>query len=268
MTSPNLLQLLQTQVFQQDIFRAWLANPVVAGAVGIVGGFLPLLAGSALPGVLKGWVDSRRRILSAISAGILFSFVFDVLKETSGLSASTLITSLDAANLLVFSSVFLFLYLSLSRHQEGESSTALRFAYSWVILGVGSHGAGEGLSIGHESVRGLIVLSGPQVASFVLHKAAEGFTIGTLLAKQRAKTTHYLSTSIIGGLPIGLGAVMAFFGSAPGITTVLFAAAGGAAIFFVSRFVTEGIRNAPKTSIWILAGFLYMFLAGVLHQFE
>lgn len=244
-----------------------LSNPVIASGLVVAGGFLPLLIGVMLPRLLGGWQDRRGKLFVGFSIGVLLFSFYDLMKETSGLSGSTLRTMVDVVNVLALSLVLAGFYALRSR-LDGESAASLGLVYLWALLGVGFHGVGEGIVVGYDFASGFTVLSVSQVLSFALHKAGEGFTIGTLLAISKTKLSHFVSTALLSGIPIALGALLGLGGLPTGTSTVFFAAAVGATIYFVFRMSIIGGRETARLAVIILLGFVYMYLSGVLHQFE
>lgn len=243
------------------------SNPIIVSGLVLVGGFVPLLIGIILPRLFGGWQDRRGKLFVGFSIGVLLSSFYDLMKETSGLSGSTLRTVVDMANVLALSLTLVGFYVLHSR-LSGEPAVPLALAYLWALLGVGFHSMGEGIVAGYDFGSGYTILSVTQVLSFALHKVGEGFTVGTLLAMSNMKILHSLSTAVIGGTPVVLGALLGLGGLPTGTSTVFFAAAVGATIYFVFRLSVIGGRESPELVVAILLGFAYMYLSGVLHQLE
>lgn len=236
----------------------------------------PLLA--SLPAIYAGifWFkfirsksEASKDLAIYLAIGILLASLYDLTKETAGLSGSTLRSPADAFNVLAFSIALLgFIGIHAYTKSANNASLPLLTAYIWAILGVGLHSVGEGAIIGYDFSTGATSLSGFQIASFALHKAGEGFTIGILLMRGNFTTKHAIPTGILAGLPILVGAGMGFSGIPAVFATYFFAAAMGATIFVITKFVRLTGSLKQTTAVGVLIGFLYMYFAGVLHQFE
>lgn len=204
-----------------------------------------------------------------LAIGILLASLYDLTKETAGLSGSTLRSGTDALNVLAFSIALLgFIGIHAYTKSANNASVPLITAYIWAIVGVGLHSVGEGAIMGYDFSTGATSLSGFQISSFALHKAGEGFTIGILLMRGNLTAKHAIPTGLFAGLPTIAGAGLGFLGIPAIFATYFFAAAMGATIFVITKFVRLGWNAKQSTLVGILIGFLYMYFAGVLHQFE
>lgn len=242
-----------------------LANPLVAGLFSLMAGVVPVLIGVLVIRLLKGWESNRRLPLSGLAIGVLFASFFDLLKGTSGLSSSTLKGVIDSLNVSLFSIALVVFYLF---HRAFGNERAIGLAYLWAVLGIGFHSVGEGIVIGYDFATGFTILSIPQVLSFTLHKLAEGITVGVVLYSSKVTLIHAVATSVVAGMPVALGTVLGLFGLPGGTSTIFFAAASGATVYAaVNLFNLDGGRRSGF-ALGMLAGFLYMYFAGVLHQFE
>lgn len=244
-----------------------LSNPFVAVSFALVGGLLPLLIGTLIPQLLRDTEDRKVKLFTGLSIGVLLSSFYDLAKGTSGLSGSTLRTSVDAVNILALCAGFLAFY-GLHSRRNSKTSVSQSFTYFWAIVGIGFHSIGEGITVGYDFASGFTILSVPQAVSFSLHKAGEGFTIGTLLAISRRRLLHAISTSIAGGLPLTFGTLLGLTGLPGGVSTGFFATSVGTTVFLIFRFSTILGGTARLSVIGILLGFIYMYFSGVLHQFQ
>lgn len=244
-----------------------LTNPLVAGFLSIAIGMLPILIGILIIRVVKGWESHRKVSLSGFAAGILLASFYDLMKETAGLSGSTLKGEIDALNVSLFSIALVVFYLV--HRAFSNSGTGIGVAYLWAVLGIGFHGFGEGIIIGYDFTTGFTILSTPQVLSFSLHKLAEGLTIGVLLYySSRVRWIHPIANTIVAGVPVTFGTLLGLFGLPTGTSTIFFAMAAGATAYAVTNLFNPGGSRIANFALGILAGFLYMYFAGVLHQFE
>lgn len=238
--------------------------------------FFSLLA--SLPAIYAGifWFkfirsksEASRDFAIYLAIGILLASLYDLTKETAGLSGSTLRSPADAFNVLAFSIALLgFIGINAYTKSVNNASVPLITAYIWAIVGVGLHSVGEGAIMGYDFSTGATSLSGFQIASFTLHKAGEGFTIGMLLMRGNFATKHAIPTGVLAGLPTLVGVGLGFSGIPAVFATYFFAAAMGAIIFVITKFVRLTGSVKQTTVIGVLLGFLYMYFSGVLHQFE
>ena len=254
-----------------------------------------IYAGLFLLKLIKPLTESialTRAIVASISIGILFASFYDLTKETAGIGTGVLKSLIDVFSIIVFSAVLLsFIALhSYTNKTSGANNTTnndvdnptiitstsktipLVLIYAWAILGVGSHSIGEGIIMGYDFSTGATSLSTAQISSFILHKIGEGFTIGVLVTYGLFKNRHLLPMGAFAGVPTIVGAVMGFALFSPTLATYFFASAAGATIFIITRFVylttTTSSRYSNGMLVGILAGFLFMYFSGVLHQFE
>lgn len=224
---------------------------------------LALLALGVLATTLVGlYVSNRaqhepRRVsmLAALSAGALVLLLFDLLKESASLGQGLLQRPLLMTMLLAAYAAGLLLIPTLGK---GEP---IRVAWLWT-LGIGLHGAAEGWIVGTEA--GTSALAPTGVASFLLHKAIEAFTIPlvafvTLTRRDLAGLPLVLALLALAG---GVGGWLVGSGQAP---LFLFAAGAGAAthaLLRLARVIPGDLRHA----LVVLAGLLLVFAAGLLHE--
>lgn len=213
-----------------------------------------------------------------ISIGILFASLYDLFKSTSGISTGSLKTASDVYNIVFFLIIFLgfnLMYRHINKkHQNNQNnnyvSTIVYSAYLWALLGVGLHSMGEGIVIGYDFRTGATSLSFAQVSSFVLHKIGEGFTMSIFVVFGKLRNLHIFVIGSISTFPILIGSLMGYSLFSPSIATYFFAGAAGATVFIITKFITM-VNNTnlySKASWGILIGFLFMYLSGVVHQFE
>jgi len=241
-----------------------LSDPATAGLFSLSAGILPVLLGVLIVYYVRGWYPNRRVILSGLAVGILGASFFDLVKETAGLSAASLRSMLDLANLAAFSAALLALLLIHKRYHDDEGF--MPSVYAWAILGVGLHSVGEGVTIGYDFSTGFTLLSLPQITSFLLHKVGEGLTIGALLYSVKSHAAITIPLAVIAGAPVALGTLFGLAGLPPGTSTIFFAGGAGATLYAMLNMYPADKR--PAFAIALLLGFIYMYLSGVLHQFE
>lgn len=226
--------------------------------------------------LIKARGESTKALAASISVGILLASFYDLTKGTAGIGTGVLKSVTDVFNVITFSAVFLgfialYTYTKTKIVKNNNDCTIdlLILTYAWTIFGIGLHSTGEGIIIGYDFATGVTSLSLAQISSFVLHKIAEGFTIGVLIIYGALKNRHALATGVIAGIPTVIGTAMGYALLPPTLHTYFFAASLGATIFIIIRLIhliTSSRYNGIL--IGILAGFLFMYFAGVLHQFE
>ena len=200
----------------------------------------------------------------ALSLGIVLSTFYDLLQETAGLQLGALNPIPQAVTVILFLIGLLVLRLVPGKISRNE---ALPLVYGWAI-GIGLHGFGEGIVIGYGFISGQPALSNvTQILSYGLHKIGEGFTLGTLLALSNQESKGWSVSGLVAGLPVGLGGALGFLSILAELTTYAFAIGAGFTAYFIihfSRLLPTGKRFVYGA---VAAGFLFMYLAGMLHQF-
>lgn len=243
-----------------------LASPVIASVVTFAATTLPIYVGLFLPRLSR-WEGGKKAFLYGVGIGILFVSFFDLAKETAGISTSTLRGPLDVFNVLSLAfGLLAFLVLFSKEWNERISSSLL--LYLWALLGVGFHGVGEGIVIGYDFLTGATVFSFAQITSFVLHKVGEGITIGILLRERGDGIGHAGLSGLVAGSPAFLGALAGILGMPSYASTFFFAVSAGATIFMATKFASLAGGTTSRTVVGIFVAFLYMYVSGVLHQFE
>jgi hypothetical protein len=222
---------------------------------------------STLLGTLTGFAASRHQRTAVLSVGFaggaLMGLLFDLLKSTSGLGTGTLNSLLDLLNLL---GLLVGATAAALLCRRPDLPTGLTSAYSWALIAVGAHSVGEGIVIGYDVATGETVISLFQASSFALHKVAEGFAIGVVFSNAGALRLGLL-TSVLVSLAVPLGAVSALTGLPPGFSTIWFATASGAIIWSIPTvFSLKGSADLRNRLGGLLIGFVFVYLAGTLHQ--
>lgn len=132
-------------------------------------------------------------------------------------------------------------------------------AWGWAF-GVGLHTLGEGLVMGYNLTLGLeSALRLLPLVSFLLHKVAEGLTVG-LLARPGQRL---LPLAAMAGLPALAGALLGTL-RAPGLLgNFIYAAGAGALAWALTHFLPSGGR---RHAAGMALGLVTMYLAGWLHE--
>ncbi len=133
-------------------------------------------------------------------------------------------------------------------------------AWGWAV-GVGLHTLGEGLVMGYNLSHGLeSALRVLPLLSFVLHKVAEGWTMGLLMRPQ----DRLLPLALAAGLPIAIGALLGTW-KAPGLVgNFIYAAGTGALAWALTHFLAPGGR---RHATGMVLGLVVLYLVGWLHEF-
>ena len=238
---------------------------LTVGLFSTLGGLIPLFLGLLAANLASRGKDRFRAYGPALSVGVILSIFYDLLQETAGLQLGALNPIPQAATVIMFLIGILTLQLIPAKRKGPEFPT--RFAYGWA-LGIGLHGLGEGIIIGYGFITGQTAFFNvSQILGFGLHKIGEGFTLGTLLAIPTQKMDRWSVSGLIAGLPVGFGGVLGFLTNTAELSTYSFAIGAGFAAYFTIQFSRLLPVSSRVTYGWVSAGFLYMYLAGLLHQF-
>lgn len=220
-----------------------------ASGAGILGGIL--LASRIQQG-------SAARLGAGFAAGALLFLLFDLLKEAGGLGQGLLS---DPLLLLGLAAAFAAGVVLAPASARGGAAVAL--AWAWVA-GISLHSAGEGWIVGTDALSP-DVAAPTQVASFLLHKLAEGFTIVFVAGALLPRGTAWGMAAVV-GLAAVAGA-LAGAATGPGnAPLLLFAAGAGAAAWAVLR-IARGAEPDVRVASAAAAGALFVWAAGILHEF-
>ncbi len=235
-------------------------------------GVAPTLAG-VLPLTLarKQITHQNVWIFAGLAVGILLALFNDLLGEASGLGQALGFARTLTQPILVASFMFgpiLLVYLSGFRW---SSRPGLTYAWSGflVALGIAFHSIGEGVVVGYDfraSELALNLGTVLQALSFALHKFAEGFVISIMYFRGR-KLRYPFAAAAIGSVP-GLLGVVAGYVPVSGLTgSAFFAMGAGATIFILAQQMPLALGGGGRrVSVPILAGFLIIYLAGLIHS--
>ncbi len=230
----------------------------------ILGGVVPILLALVTVRKLSSrWEKGVSVYGPALSVGIVLSTFYDLLNESANLQLGVLSISQVVTVVLFVLGLTSLMFLS-------GKSAARRTAvvlFGWALGGIGSHGFGEGIIIGYGFISGAgAYWNLNQILSFALHKFGEGFTLGTLLLiADRVKS--WTPIGLIAGLPVGLGAALGYLTGSASLSPYAFALGGGFAAYFTIRFSKFLTRENQRVFVAVAVGFLFMYLAGLLHQF-
>lgn len=216
---------------------------------------------SAFAGALVGDRLSRKvrlSLLAALSAGMLLFLAYDLLKETASLGQGLLAN--PALMLGILASFSLGTLLLPSVAKKGGDTWLM---WAWVF-GIGLHSLGEGYTLGTEATTADLG-NATGIASFLLHKGMEAFTIPILFGQSLGLRKASLAA-------LGLGAATmggALWGLAFGPTTapLYFFAAGAGAVAIALVHLARGTGPDQKHALAVLVGVLLVYAAGILHEF-
>lgn len=274
---------------------------LTALASGTIATLVPLYAGIFGPQILRWLVKSLhlfeldlnsekvQLFFAAISAGILFWFLVDVLGDAALLDVSLGFTGGYAQLALagMFGAGLLFLFLlekALDRDSALDGGTALdqnqpsmvrKLRYGVAIavaLGIGFHSMGEGAFIGSvipSSTTILDAIGGVSAGTaYVLHKLFEGFVVGVFALLAKSATGKKLAML---GLLAGIPTILGFFVGLLKLDSTYFFALGSAGgIYAELRIIPVFSSRDMKYSLIIafLIGTYAMYIAGLFHGIQ
>lgn len=238
--------------------------PVQHGATGDVALTIGLLTLGVLAASVAGiWIANelntriRHGLLAALAAGMLLFLLYDLLKESASLGQSFVARpALLLALVGAYAAAFLLL------PAMGREPARFRLAWAWTI-GIGIHGMGEGYVLGTEGASADLAAV-PGIASFLLHKGMEAFTIPILLTFGMDRWASVVAALALAGMTLA-GALAGLMLGATLVPVVLFAAGAGATSVVALRLARHADAT-PRAAAWALAGVLAVYAAGLLHE--
>lgn len=273
MTTNSLIFEKKVEVARETPQPTWQAFGFFA-LLGIYVGVIPVYLGLL-------WLPFLRRLgerwfdfLLSLTAGLLVFLGVDALKEAFEVAARVpgplrgvaLITGGLAGSFLALVAVG-----RLTMGATDEAADRLTLAY-FIAAGIGLHNLGEGLAIGAAYVLGEVALGAFLVLGFMVHNTTEGLAIVSPIAHDRTRLRHLALLGLVAGAPTILGTwIGGFTYSEPG--AVLFLSIGAGAVFQVVYEIVRfrarggevlGALAAPRNFFGLLAGFLLMYLTGLL----
>ncbi len=231
----------------------------------MLGGVVPiLLALATIRKLSSRWEKGFSVYGPALSVGIVLSIFYDLLNETANLQLGVLTISQVVTVVLFVVGLTSLMFLS-GKSAASRTSVVL---FGWALGGIGSHGFGEGIVIGYGFISSAAAYWNlSQILSYALHKFGEGFTLGTLLLITDNRLKSWTPIGLIAGLPVGLGAAVGYLTASPLLSTYAFAVGAGFAAYFTIRFSRALTKENKFVYVAVAIGFLFMYLAGLLHQF-
>ena len=244
-----------------------LTAPAVVFAAAVIPSYIGLLIALA---IAKRSGNGFNRYAASIASGISFALFFDLVANASGLGLNIASrASITQVVLIASFLVSLLALFALDTRTSNDGSIPSFLAYV-IALGIGFHSTAEGIVVGYDvrttgfSQDAATIMQG---LSFALHKAAEGFVIGSFFTKQ-SKLSIGIFAGAIAALPGVLGALLGSFG-VPGIASSYFFAMGaGAAIYIITKLIPVAVseKNKIVIAIGIALGYLFIYGAGLIHN--
>ncbi len=225
------------------------------------------------------------RYLGAFGLGLFLWFFVDTLEGSSDLVVGegfgggilqALVVILFAGGLLVF--------LRVDRLALGATEHGIPLLVPLLAAAaLGLHGLGEGLSFGSTAAQTssgslLSAFGGTnQGAAYVLHKVMEPMMVGALYvgyarAHPKSAKDSLLEVALLAlvfVIPSVLGGAVGYFSSVD--TTYLFALGAGSSVYVGVRLSgltlsTGGGHSPMRVAVALLAGFILIYLAALLHS--
>ncbi len=263
-----------------ESFLAW------SGATAV-----PALLGLVLITVIGRWVNPK--YLVAFAVGIFFWFFVDTIQGSANLDVGAGFgggVEQTAMVLLFVTGVLAFFYLDKEAFSLDPRLASLSIAVPMLAaLAVGIHGFGEGTAFGSTAaLTSSTSLLGPNGAfgglnpslAYALHKALEPMIAGSLYAvysngraeKPSVWLRNILALTTLFALPSIIGAATGYFINYD--ATYFFALGTGTSIYALIRMTkclyrpedTPGSQDSLKISLALVAGFILIYLAALLHS--
>lgn len=199
---------------------------------------------------------AKLSLLAALSAGMLLFLVYDLLKETASLGQGLL------SNVpLLLGILASFAAGTLILPTLGEDG-GMRLALAWVV-GISLHSLGEGYTLGTEATTAnLGSITG--IASFLLHKGMEAFTIPILVGAALTTRRSVLIAAALASATL-IGALLGFVLGTT-VLPVLFFAAGAGTVAIALVQLARHTEPDTRHALAVLLGVIVVYAAGLLHE--
>jgi ZIP family zinc transporter len=231
--------------------------------LGAIAGFtiflgLPIARIKNPPRTLQGF-------LNAVSTGILFFLLYDVLSKAIDPVNSALthryigsfVVNLIVliAGLTVGLLALVFFEQRFLRREPGSAPSGTSLGYM-IASGIGMHNFSEGLAIGQAASTGAIQLAVLLIVGFGLHNMTEGFSISAPLAGSASWRFIGLA-GLIGGGPTFLGTLLGISFQADFVYVLFLSLAAGSIIYVLSQLLPL-IRRAQMQQL-VMTGLVIGF---------
>ena len=246
-------------------------DPLTAPAVVVAAAVIPAYIGLFMALLMARKIgDGFNKYAASVASGISFALFFDLVADASGLglNLASRVSITQAIFIASFLVGILLLFTLDARTSNGVSVPT--FLVYIISLGLGFHSIAEGIVIGYDiRTTGFSddVSTIVQGLSFALHKAAEGFVIGSFFTRQ-SKLSNGIFAGAIASLPGVLGASLGVFGIPGIVSSYLFAMGAGATIFMITKLIPVAVsgRSNITVAIGMALGYLFIYGAGLIHN--
>lgn len=199
----------------------------------------------------------RLSLLAALSAGMLVFLAYDLLKETASLGQGLLANPVLLLGILASFAIGTMIIPTLGR-EEGDRW----LAWAW-LAGISLHSLGEGYTLGTEATTANLG-SVTGIASFLLHKGMEAFTIPILLGSAFGIRRSVVAAVMLAWVTLS-GALMGLMLGATTLPLLFFAAGAGSVVIALVRLARKTEPDARHAAA-VLLGILAVHAAGLLHE--
>ncbi len=253
------------------------------GDIGVMGvifiavgsGWIPLLLGiMTYFGIknLRDWKGDDHKLTDGISLGVIVFLIFDYLSLSGFLGIQEFSsTNTLSQNLVTFLmlAIVTIVYAGFVLFDEMEKNDMTLYIL-WAI-GLGFHSFSEGIIMGFNLQQGLApALRFFPIASFLIHKFMEGFTLAALILKRKEVTpVQAIGLSIIAGITIIPGVYFGYvISGAVGKFIAYFYAASFATVMFIipKFFPVESQKNMLKYYLSFGLGFVILYIGSLIHE--
>lgn len=236
-------------------------------------GVIPIYFGIILSRTIMKRVDSSRIYLIALSTGILSATFIDLILNSSYLGINLGIERMAMQILFIGSFFFGLIILGVIKDfyidNKIKNTTKNEYLIYLVAIGLCFHVFAEGIVIGYSFKSSVFEINSntiTQGTSFFLHKIGEGIIIPIIFSARR-KTV--ILAGLLTSLPIGGGTIIAMLGLKGIFSSIFFAIGAGTTLYLLLMYsaLIDLETNRNMKIILVFSGFLFMYLAGVIHSF-
>jgi len=246
-------------------------DPLTAPAVVLAAAVIPAYIGLFMALLMVKRIGARfTKYAASVASGISFALFFDLVADASGLGLN--LASRASITQAIFIGSFLvgILVLFTLETRTSDRVSVPTFLVYIISLGISFHSIAEGIVIGYDirtagfSDELSTIVQG---LSFALHKAAEGFVIGSFFTKQ-SRLSNGIFAGAIASLPGVLGAYLGAFGIPGIVSSYLFAMGAGATIYMITKLIPAAVSGKSNISVamGIALGYLFIYGAGLIHN--
>jgi hypothetical protein len=210
----------------------------------------------------EGWLQRNHSILYPLSLGAIIFFMIDSFRDSADLGGDARVY--QGGLILLPFLAFILILVFWKRSTEKSAGLAYPLAFALSL-----HTAGESSEIvvlfQAISINQLFANYIPGFIGFFGHKLIEGFILAFLFSGiEGRKTNKYLKAAL-------LILIVSFFGAFTAINSLLtsvylFSAGTAGELFLIAYFVESKDNTSAKFYIYLLIGFLAIYLLGYLHS--